>query len=270
VNVEHYAMGEPAPGVLPDTATRDPDPLNYGWRDYGPRVGIWRMMDLLDKYRLRASMLLNADVCRLYPRIIEEGVKRDWAWLAHGKNNSMFAGADAPTLSVDEERRYLREVVTTIHDATGQAPQGWLGPLGLSETAHTLDLLADLGVRYVLDWVNDDQPYPLRVARGRMISVPYSLEVNDLPLFLKKSVSGPEFGQLLIDQFDVLYEESARIGRVMAIGLHPFVAGQPFRHKYIDWALAHITAHEDVWLTTSDEIADWYFQHYYDQATAQH
>ncbi len=257
-------MGEPAPGVLPDTSTRDPDPLNYGWRDYGVRVGIWHLMELLDTYRIRASVLLNADVCRLYPRIIEEGVKRDWAWLAHGKNNSMFAGPERPTLSVDEERRYLREVVTTIRDATGQEPRGWLGPLGLSETAHTLDLLAELGVRYVLDWGNDDQPYPLRVARGRMLSVPYALEVNDLPLFLKKAVSGPEFGQLLIDQFDVLYAESARTGRVLSIGLHPFVAGQPFRHRYVERALAHITAHEDVWLTTSDEIADWYLRHYDD------
>jgi peptidoglycan/xylan/chitin deacetylase (PgdA/CDA1 family) len=165
-------------------------------------------------------------------------------------------------MSLEEERRALTEVVTTIKDGTGQQPKGWLGP-ALSETLNTPDLLAELGLSYILDWCNDDQPHPMRVKQGRMISVPYSIEVNDIGLFLGTGLTGPQFHQMLVDQFDVLYEDGARTGRVMAVCLHPFIINQPFRHKYLDTALDYITRHENVWVTTSDDIADWYYQHYY-------
>jgi allantoinase len=261
LNVEHYEIDKPATSIFSGTAALQPDPLNYGWRDYGPRVGIWRMMDLLDKYGMRASVLLNSDVCHRYPEIIEEGNKRDWAWLAHGKNNSVFEAGMSP----EEERGYLADVVGTISKGTGREPKGWLGP-ALTETFSTPDILAGLGLSYILDWCNDDQPYPVSVDHGRMIVVPYSIEINDITLFVSKSLTGPDFYQILVDQFDVLYEEGAKQGRIMALGLHPFVVNQPFRHKYLDRALGYITRHDKVWLTTSDDIADWYYQRYYDQA----
>lgn len=264
LNVEYYEVDKPSTSIFPGTAQLAPDPLNYGWRDYGPRVGIWRMMEVLDKYGLRASVLLNSDVCRFYPEIIEEGNKRKWAWLAHGKNNSIFETG----MSLEEERRYLTDVVATIRQGTGQQPKGWLGP-ALTETFNTPNLLAELGLSYLCDWCNDDQPYPLRVAHGRMISVPYSIEVNDIPLFVGKSLSGQDFYQLVVDQFDVLYDEGAKTGRVMALALHPFIVNQPFRHKYLGRALAYITGHDKVWLTTSDELADFYYQHYYDRVAAE-
>jgi len=124
LNVEHYEVDKPSTSLFPGTAMLQPDPLNYGWRDYGPRVGIWRMMDLLDRYGIRASVLLNSDVCTFYPDIIEEGNKRDWAWLAHGKNNSILQTG----MSLEEERRYLSEVVKTIEEAPVSSPgDGW-GP----------------------------------------------------------------------------------------------------------------------------------------------
>jgi allantoinase len=264
LNVEHYQVDKPATSIFGGTAALQPDPLNYGWRDYGPRVGIWRMMSLLDKYRIRASVLLNSDVCDHYPEIIEEGNKRDWAWLAHGKNNSIFQTG----MSAAEERAYLTEVVGAVRRGTGRSPRGWLGP-ALTETFNTPDILAELGLSYVLDWCNDDQPYPVNVSQGRMIMVPYSIEVNDVTLFVSKSLTGPDFYQMLVDQFDVLYEEGAEQGRVMTIALHPFIAGQPFRHKYLDMALDYITGHDQVWLATTDEIADWYYERYYDQAAAE-
>jgi allantoinase len=258
LNIEHFEFGKPATSIYGGTANLVPDPLNHGWRDYSPRVGVWRMMDLLDKYGIRASVLLNSDVCHYYPEIIEEGNKRNWVWLAHGKTNSqVWTG-----MSLEEERRALTEVVTTIKDGTGQQPKGWLGP-ALSETLNTPDLLAELGLSYILDWCNDEQPHPMRVKQGRMISVPYSIEVNDIGLFLGTGLTGPQFHQMLVDQFDVLYEDGARTGRVMAVCLHPFIINQPFRHKYLDTALDYITRHENVWVTTSDDIADWYYQHYY-------
>lgn len=228
-----------------------PDPLNYGWRDYAVRVGIWRMIEALDKYKMRASVLLNSDCCKHYPQIIDAGKERNWAWIAHGKNNSIFQ-AD---MTVEQERSYLTEVVKTISDATGQKIKGWMGP-ALTETFETPKLLKELGLSYVLDWCADDQPFPLNIEG--MISVPYSVELNDGILFLGKSLSGDDFYRTVVDQFDQLYKEGEQSGRVMALCLHPFIINQPFRHKYLEKALEYITGHEGVWLTTSDDIAAHY------------
>ena len=260
LNIEHYEVDRPSTSIFGGTAALQPDPLNYGWRDYGPRIGIWRMMDVLDKYRMRASVLLNSDVCQRYPQIIDEGKKRSWVWLAHGKNNSIFEAG----MTLDEERQYLTSVVETITAATRQRPRGWLGP-ALTETFNTPELLSELGLTYLLDWCSDDQPFPLNVKTGRMISVPYSIEMNDVSLFVGRTLKPADFVQMVMDQFDVLYEEGAQSGRAMCLALHPFIINQPFRHKYLDKALAYIAGHDRVWLTTSDEIADWYFSHAYEQ-----
>lgn len=249
LNIEHFEVDKPSTSIFAGTSHLRPDPLNYGWRDYGARVGIWRVIDTLDKYGLRASALLNSDVCRHYPQIIEAGKRRGWAWLAHGKNNSILQ-AD---MTLEEERRYLEEVIGTIADSTGQRPKGWMGP-GLTETFETPKIIKELGLSYVLDWCADDQPFPLNVPG--LISVPYSVELNDITFFVSKSLSGEDFYRTVIDHFDQLYEDSARSGRVMALALHPFVIGQPSRHKYLAKVLEYIASHEDVWLTTSDEIAD--------------
>ena len=255
LNIEHFELGKPSTSIYGGTAALVPDPLNHGWRDYGTRVGIWRMMEILDRHKMRASVLLNADVCRHYPQIIREGNKRNWAWLAHGRNNSTLqAGMD-----LEQERAYLADVVNTIRDATGKQPKGWLGP-ALSETFNTPDLLEELGLTYICDWCADDHPFRLNTKKGGMISVPYSIEVNDIPLFIGEGMTGPDFARLVMDQFDVLYKEGKNNPRVMCLALHPFLAGQPFRSKYLDKALAYIRRHKDVWLPTSDEIAEWYLK----------
>ncbi|MCE4942051.1 MULTISPECIES: polysaccharide deacetylase family protein [Streptomyces] len=251
LNVEHYQVDRPSTSIFPGTAGLAPDPLNYGWRDYGPRVGVWRLIESLDRHGMRASVMLNSDVGDRYPQIIEAGRARNWAWIAHGKNNSLFQADMSP----DEERAYLAEVVGTIERTTGRRPRGWLGP-ALTETFRTPELLAELGLDYVLDWSNDDQPYRLNVPG--MLSVPYSIEVNDISLFVGKSLSGPDFVQIVKDQLDQLHEDAAGSGRVMSLVLHPFVINQPFRHKYLDQALEHVAQHPGVWLTTSDEIAEHY------------
>jgi peptidoglycan/xylan/chitin deacetylase (PgdA/CDA1 family) len=251
LNIEHYQVDKPSTSIFGGTAGLAPDPLNYGWRDYGPRVGIWRLIDSLDRHGVPASVLLNSDVCSRYPQIMRAGMERNWAWLAHGRDNSTFQAG----MSRDEERAYLSEVVTTIEQATGRRPQGWLGP-ALTETFETPSLLAELGLGYTLDWTNDDQPYELAVPG--VLSVPYSIEMNDVTLFVSKSYTGPQFLEAVKDQLDQLYADSADSGRVMALCVHPFSVNQPFRHKYLDQALAYIAGHEGVWLTTSDEIADVY------------
>ncbi|MFI6348701.1 polysaccharide deacetylase family protein [Streptomyces sp. NPDC050560] len=253
LNVEHFEVGRPAISISDSTSALAPDPLNHGWRDYGPRVGFWRTMEALDRHGVRASVLLNSDVVHHYPQIVRAGVERGWAWLAHGRNNSRFETGMTP----DEERAHLTEVVDTIAGATGARPRGWLGP-GLTETFHTPRILADLGFGYVLDWTNDDQPYRLNVPG--MLSVPYAIEVNDITLFVGKNLSGPEYVRIVKDQFDQLYAESdaAGGGRVLPLVLHPFVIGQAFRRRYLDEVLAYVVGHPGVWVTTSDEIAAHY------------
>jgi allantoinase len=209
------------------------------------------MTEIFDRHGIRPSVLLNSDVTSKYPQIIKAGTERGWAWLAHGRNNSTLQTG----MPADEERAYLAEVVETIERATGSRPRGWLGP-GLTETFQTPRLLAELGLRYILDWTNDDQPYRLNVPG--MLSVPYSVELNDLGLFTMRGLTGPQFLQTVKDQFDQLYADSADSGRVMTLALHPFVSGQPFRAKYLDQALGYIAGHPGVWLTTSDDIAEHY------------
>jgi peptidoglycan/xylan/chitin deacetylase (PgdA/CDA1 family) len=158
-------------------------------------------------------------------------------------------------MSRDEELAELTAIVDTIAGATGTRPRGWMGP-GLTETFETPALLAELGLQYVLDWTNDDQPYPLDVPG--MISVPYTVELNDLGLF-GKGTTGPEFVQIVKDQYDQLHADAADgSGRVLAIALHPFVIGQAYRARYLDEALAYLAAQPDIWLTTSDDIAAHY------------
>jgi allantoinase len=248
LNVEHFLLDRPSTSIWPGTADLVPDALNYGWRDYGARVGVWRMMDSLDRHGVRASVLLNSDVAHHNPQIIKAGLERNWAWLAHGRTNSVLH----TDMAEDEERRVLTDIVDTIATATGRRPHGWMGP-GLTETFNTPALLAELGLSYVLDWTNDDQPYRLTVPG--MLSVPYTVELNDLGL-AAKGTTGPEFVQMVRDQYEVLSAEGN--GRVMALALHPFVTGQAFRAKYFDQALAFLAAQPDVWLTTSDEIAEHY------------
>lgn len=255
LNIEHYQVDKPSTSIFGGTAMLVPDPLNYGWRDYAVRVGIWRMIEALDKVGMRASVLLNSDCCQHYPQIIDAGKERNWAWLAHGKNNSIFQTG----MSVEEERKFLTEIVTTLTKATGQQPKGWLGP-ALTETFDTPRLLQELGLTYVLDWCADDQPFPLNVPG--MMSVPYSIELNDVSMFLGKSLTGEGFYQMVVDQFDQLYRDGEKTGRVMALCLHPFIINQPYRHKYLERALDYIAGHDGVWLTTSDEIAAHYAKNY--------
>ncbi|WP_280376864.1 polysaccharide deacetylase family protein [Nocardia wallacei] len=251
LNIEHFYVDLPGTATYEGTTSLTPDALNYGWRDYGPRVGFWRQLELLDKHGIRASALLNSDAGERYPQIIEAGRARDWVWLAHGSSNSHLHTG----LSVEDERVALREIVTAIEKSTGYRPRGWMGP-GLTETFDTPRLLAELGLRYVLDWTNDDQPYRLNVPG--LLSVPYSVELNDIGVFVTKGLTGPDFVRMVKDQVDQLYADSADSGRVFGLALHPFVTGQAFRHRYLDEALDYVVNHPGVWVTTSDDIAEHY------------
>ena len=255
-NIEYFHIDKPIPGGL---GSHWPDTQSYSQRDYGSRIGVFRLMDVLDKHGIRASVLLNAEVCERQPIIIDEGKKRNWEWLGHAMTNNLRM-IDYP---LEEERNIIRQVKEIITSAVGTAPKGWLGPAG-AETVNTLDHLAAEGFEYVCDWRCDDQPIPMRVRSGRMIAMPYNQGTSDRTLLTILCYTPEQFVRTVCDQFDTLYEEGAKSGRVMGLGMHPFIIGLPYRIKYLDKALEYICSHEGVWRATASEIANWYYQHYYE------
>jgi allantoinase len=252
-NVEYYPFDKPAIAMTQMTAGLSPDVLNAAWRDYGARVGIWRVMEILERQGFAATAALNADVCKQYPQIVEAGQRLGWEWMAHGPNNAMlFTG-----MPEDVERGIIQETVDTIAAATGKHPRGWLGP-ALTETPNTPDLLVEAGIDYVADWCNDELPYEMTTRSGPLVAMPYTLEIGDIPHFLFHGGSGPDFERMIVDQFEVMYEDGKRVPRILSIALHPFIVGHPFRARYLERALAHIRNHADVWITTGGAIVDWY------------
>jgi len=255
-NIEFFHIDKAIPGAA---SSQLPDVTGYALRDYGSRVGVFRMMEVLDNHRIRATVLLNADVCQHHPAIIEEGNKRQWEWLGHGITNNIRMNQYA----LDEERAIVRQVRETITRGTGKAPRGWLGPGGGDESPNTPHHLAAEGFDYLCDWGCDDQPVPMRVESGRMIAVPYQQGLNDIRVIFQGGHTPKDWCQMVCDQFDTLYAEGATNGRVMTLPLHPFVIGLPFRVKYLDKALDYICSHEGVWKTTGSEIADYFYKNYY-------
>src|ERR1700761_1521488 len=240
VNIEHVPFGSPAlaHAVYPGTLQYSPDILNHGWRDYGNRVGLWRIMKAMDKHGMRGTGNLHSDVCREYPQIISEGNARNWEWGAQGDNNTSIL----TTMPVDAQRAFINKNLKIIEDSVGKRPKGWLG-MCLAESFDTPDLLAEAGIEYVSDYTHDELPVEMRVKSGSLITMPYTLELNDVPTIMGKGTSGETFGQMIRDSFDVLYEEAMQLPKVMSISLHPFIAGHPFRMKHIEAALAYIASH---------------------------
>lgn len=212
---------------------------------------------MMDEYKVRGTVALNSSICKYYPEVVKACKERNWELMGHGISNS-WLNAD---LDEKAERSVIAEVVRTIKETTGKAPQGWLGP-ALSETPKTLDLLAENGIKYVCDWGNDEQPYPMKVKSGTLISMPYSIELNDVSIFISQKLSPQAFYQACVDQFDILYEEGLRNGKVMCIAIHPWIIGVPFRAKYFKMALEYITKKKNVWITTGSEITEWYISNY--------
>ncbi|HUB96499.1 MAG TPA: polysaccharide deacetylase family protein [Stellaceae bacterium] len=249
-NIEFFALDEKVPVVAGGSGAKVPDVPTWSTRDYGNRVGVFRLMTVLERYGIRGTVALNSNLCARHPEIIEEGQKRGWEWMGHNETNTRRLN-DVP----EEEPRIIRNACNEIARATGTRPVGWLGS-GLQETWATLDLLAENGIEYVCDWVNDDQPYLMSLEAGRrLVSVPYSHDINDKPAFERMNMTAPEFQDMICRQFDTLYAEGAESGRVMAIALHPYLTGVPHRIGALDAALAYICRHDGVWRTTGSEIA---------------
>jgi len=251
-NIEYFSLAERPGGY--GGAGKIPDVVMWSDRDYGNRVGVWRLMEVLDRYGIRGTVALNSLLCDHHPVIIEEGNKRKWEWMGHNESNTRRLNEAPP----GEEAEIIKRTFATIKRVAGAAPKGWLSA-GLQETWDSLDLLAAAGGQYVCDWCNDDQPYVMRLDAGRrLVSVPYAQQTNDKPAYERMYVSPDEFRAMICRTFDVLYREGAASGRVMAIALHPYISGVPHRIGALDAALEYICRHDGVWRTTGAEIADFY------------
>jgi len=256
-NLEWFSLKTPIASHPWEKAKEQQTPgvRQWGQRDYGNRVGVFRMMEVLDRHGIRATATTNADICDHHPEIIEDAVKLGWEFMGHNRTNTTRLNA----VPVEEEHALIRYCTEKLTRATGRKPLGWLGS-GLTETWNTLDYLAAEGYKYVSDWVNDDQPYKMSVNGKQLVYMPYSYEINDSAQAANRFATGDEFGKMMRDAFDVLYREGASSARVMAICLHPFIIGQPARSAPFDAALEYICGHEGIWKATGDEIVDAYLQ----------
>ena len=250
VNIEHFEWGGGLGAALVPKHG-EPDVLNYTWREYGNRVGVWRLLDLLGELALPAAALVNSSIYDHCPQVVAAFRARGDEIVAHGVTNAERQG------DMDEaaERAMIAAATARIAKEGGLPPRGWLGPW-ISQSDATPDLLAEAGYGYLLDWAMDDQPVWLATrGGGRILSVPYPQELNDIPAIVARQTGAREFATMILDQFEEMLALSAHQPLVMGIALHPYVVGQPFRLRALREALAAIRARPGVWWTTPGAIA---------------
>jgi allantoinase len=253
VNIEEWDIEKPMARqylTAPQGVSTVPDIPNWAWHEYGMRVGFWRLHEALTRRKIPATTSINANVCNSYPRVAQAMLDAGWEFMGHAvKQGAMHIQPD--------QRAVIRDSIQILQKFTGKKPKGWLGP-GLTETFDTLDLLKEEGIEYVSDWVNDEQPYEIRTQHGPLVSVPYSIELNDIPMMVIQHHTSDEWQRRCIDHFDRLYAEGARQPRVMALAVHPYNSGVPHRIKYFEAVYDYIRKKKGVWMTTGEEIYEWY------------
>lgn len=250
--MEHFAFGA---GIGEDISTLGAPQTqrNFGWRDYGQRVGIWRLLKMLDEFQLPLCHAVNGLLYRYRPELVSRLHSRGDEIIAHGRTSSEIQN----DMWEHDEAHLIRDVTQTIAASGSDQPAGWLGP-GFGETRNTVDLLKEAGYSYVLDWPADDQPFWIRTRSGPLLSVPYPLELNDVTAILHRRHSAREFADMVVNQFEVMIDQSEKQPLVFALPLHAYVFGQPFRVHALRKALRHCLSHQHVkrvWFTRPREIA---------------
>ncbi|QJP16587.1 polysaccharide deacetylase family protein [Starkeya sp. ORNL1] len=253
VNVEEWSIERPQPRtVLPAPMSQPlmPDLPNWAWHEYGMRVGFWRILSALEKRGIRATFAVNGNVINSYERVAGAARDAGWEFMGHGF-------VQRPMHHLEDQRKAIFDTVDTIRAFTGKIPPGWESP-GLTENEETLDLLKEAGIGYVANWVIDDLPLELATRHGPILSVPYTVETNDIVVHAVQHQPSDGFKRRSIDQFDRLWEEGAENARVMAISTHPYLTGVPHRIRYFEELLDYVLAREKTAVMTGEEIADWY------------
>jgi peptidoglycan/xylan/chitin deacetylase (PgdA/CDA1 family) len=253
VNIEDWGIERPMPRTVltpPMGQPLLPDLPNWAWHEYGMRVGFWRLFDCMKQFTVTPTLALNGIVCRNYPRVARAAKDEGWEFLGHG-------WLQQPMHKLEDQRAAIRDTIEAIRAFTGAPPRGWESP-GLTETLETIDHLAEAGIEYVADWVLDDQPVFISTAHGPVVSVPYTVELNDIVMMLVQHHPAEEMLRRGRDQFDRLYADSASGPRVMAISVHPYISGVPHRIRYVEELYGYILAKPGVVHWTGAQIAQWY------------
>jgi len=255
VNFEVWDIARPmARQVLaaPTGQTLLPDVPNWSWHEYGMRVGAWRFFDLYKRRNIRPTLSINARVCEDYPRVAQEAKDLGWEFMGH-------AFDQGPIHKVEDQRAMIFKSMDVIEKFTGTRPVGWLGP-GLTETLETPDNLAEAGVKYIGDWVYDDEPTVIRTKNGPLVTLPYTVELNDIPMMIVQHHESDHLYKRFVESFDRLYEESAERAKFVSIAIHPYISGQPFRIKALEAIYDYVAKFDGVLHWNGAEILDWYTQ----------
>ena len=258
VNVEHWLIDDPMPRqvlVAPTGASLQPDLPNWAWHEYGMRVGFWRLLEAFRSRGIRPTLSINGSVCTAYPRIAKAAHAEGWEFMGHGF-------VQRPTHRIPDQRAMIADTVEAIRALTGSVPGGWLGP-GLTETSETPDLLAEAGIRWIADWVVDDLPCRLKTAHGEVLTMPYSVEINDIPVQMIQHHAASELSERAMATAERLIAESRSSGplggaKIMSFALHPYITGVPHRIAMLEAMLDRLMAMDGVIWMQGDEIADWY------------
>jgi allantoinase len=253
VNYEVWDISRPmARQVLPAPTglALQPDVVHWAWHEYGMRVGCWRFFDLFERLGIRPTLAANARICEDYPRVAEQAKRAGWEFMGHAYDQM-------PIHKVEDQAAMINRSMDIIERYTGTRPVGWLGP-GLTQTMETPELLAEAGVKYIGDWVYDDEPTTIRTAKGPLVTLPYTIELNDIPMMIIQHHESDYLLKRAIDQFDRLYAEGKDRAKIVSLAIHPYISGQPHRIKYLEAIYDYVNRFEGVLHWNGIEILDWY------------
>jgi peptidoglycan/xylan/chitin deacetylase (PgdA/CDA1 family) len=254
LNLEHYDWELPPDAPNAPRGPFRPNVAGWGQREYGNRVGVFRILHVLDKHGIKPTIAMDRVIAETNPFLVHECQKRNLEVIAHGATARQPIYA---AMTPEAEQTYISESIAAVTKAIGKKPAGWLGP-DQQESMRTPAVLAAEGIRYVCDWANDEQPYRMKVPQGELFSLGVDDNLDDVYTHESGRRTIDEYRQLIEDTFDGLYRDGAANGRLMVINLHPWVIGWPWRIKYLDGALAHINKKGDIWKASGTEVIDWY------------
>ena len=253
VNYEVWDIGRPMPRQVipaPTGVSLMPDVPHWSWHEYGMRVGAWRFFELYERLGIRPTLAINARTCEDYARVAEQAKRLNWEFMGHAYDQM-------PIHKVEDQKAMINRSMDILEKFTGKRPVGWLGP-GLTQTLDTPELLVEAGVKYIGDWVYDDEPSVIRTAKGPLVTLPYTVEINDITMMIVQHHESEHLLKRATDQFDRLYAEGERRAKIMALAIHPYISGQPHRIKYLEAIYDHVSRFNGVLHWNGAEILDWY------------
>ena len=255
VNLEVWDIGRPMPRQVlpaPTGASLLPDVPHWSWHEYGMRVGVWRFFDLFRARGIKPTLAINARVCEDYERVAEEARREAWEFMGHAYDQM-------PIHKHENQKDMINRSMDILERFTGKRPLGWLGP-GLTQTFETPELLAAAGVKYIGDWVYDDEPDIIRTANGPLVTLPYTVELNDIAMMIVQHHESDYLLRRAIDAFDRLYAEGEHRAKVMAVAIHPYISGQPHRIKYLEAIYDYAAKFDGVLHWNGEQILEWYLK----------